>query len=116
MLGIIAWIRPDGRKAFVIVAGSEQLVPGDPGLTKGESLKVGDLVRMPNIKKDLSDFRTGLILVRSGFWPQIVRDIGKISKGQTLISDYSNVIDLGEVRKKASKATYGERMRRLAAE
>lgn len=107
MLGIIAWIRPDGRKALVVVAGSDQMASGDPGLDCNTTLKVGDLVFMPSITKDMVDFQTGLKLVRSGYWPQIVRDIGEMAKvpaeDTSGPSAGSNVIDLFTSRTRTRK-------------
>ena len=103
MLGIIAWIRPDGRKALVVVAGSDQMASGDPGQTTEESLKVGDLVYMPALTQDMSDFRTGLQLVRSAYWPHIVRDIGVMATQTTDRPQASNVVDLFAPRSTAAK-------------
>ncbi len=124
MLGIIAWIRPDGRKALVVVAGSDQMASGDPGVDGDETLKVGDLVFMPSITKDMVDFRTGLKLVRSGYWPQIVRDIGEMSKMPSeplaRASVGNNVVDLFKSRTSAAKSMQKRRQQigqmRLAAE
>jgi hypothetical protein len=104
MLGIIAWIRPDGRNALVVVSGSDQMASGDPGSQKDESLKVGDLVRLTPTFDEPSQFQTGLRLVKSEFWPQIVRDIGAMSEtGATIAPRASNVIDLFAQRPMASR-------------
>lgn len=98
MLGIIAWIRPDGRKALVVVDGSDQMACGDPGSQVEESLKVGDLVFLPDTTTDLSDFRAGLTLVRSAYYPQIVQDIDAMAKAHAATGPKSNVIDFCQVR------------------
>lgn len=116
MLGIIAWIRPDGRKALVVVAGSDQMASGDPGPQVDESLKVGDLVNMSGISEDPAVFPTGLTLVRSGYWPQIVRDISGMAKGHAPVSDRSNVVDLFGPRKRGPRRPLGGGQRIVAAE
>ena len=79
MFGVIAWIRADGRKALVVVEGSPQMAAGDPGVPKGPSLSVGDLVFLPDLSQDMSDFGSGLKLVRGNYWPQIRREIGQMA-------------------------------------
>ena len=116
MLGIIAWIRPDGRKALVVVAGSDQMASGDPGPQTQESLKVGDLVNMSGISEDPAIFRTGLTLVRSGYWPQIVRDITAMTKGHAETQDRSNVVDLFGPGSSGSRPRLGGGRRIVAAE
>jgi hypothetical protein len=100
MLGIIAWIRPDGRNALVVVAGSDKLASGDPGKQIDVSLKVGDLVEVPKISEDMSEFSAGLTMVRSEFWPQIVRDIGAIKPNDIQAALASNVIDFSKICRK----------------
>ena len=78
MLGIIAWIRPDGRRALVVVSGSDRMASGDPGAQNGEGLKVGDMVLMSGMSADGSAFSAGLRLVRAGFWPRIGQDISQM--------------------------------------
>ena len=116
MLGIIAWIRPDGRKALVVVAGSEQMASGDPGPQAQESLKVGDLVTMSGISDDPATFQTGLTLVRSGYWPQIVRDISAMAKGHAPVKDRSNVVDMFGPRTNGPRHPLGGGRRIVAAE
>ena len=116
MLGIIAWIRPDGRKALVVVAGSDQMASGDPGPQTQESLKVGDLVNMSGISEDPAIFQSGLTLVRSGFWPHIVRDISAIAKGHAPTQDRANVVDLFGSRQTGSRRPLGGGGRIVAAE
>lgn len=116
MLGIIAWIRPDGRKALVVVAGSDQMASGDPGSQIEESLKVGDLVYMPGISPDKCDFSPGLTLVHSEFWPQIVQDIGAMSRAPSKSKAGSNVIDLCAARAKVVAAATDFQPLKIAAE
>lgn len=78
MLGIIAWIRPDGRRALVVVSGSDRMASGDPGAQNGEGLKVGDMVLMSGMSEDGSSFTAGLRLVRAGIWPRIGQDISQM--------------------------------------
>lgn len=96
MLGIIAWIRPDGHNALVIVSGSDRIASGDPGAQRGESLKVGDMVFMTGMSEDGSSFASGLHLVRAGFWPRIVQDIAKLGKASEVhqASHSSNVVSI----------------------
>jgi hypothetical protein len=116
MLGIVAWIRPDGRKALVVVAGSDQMASGDPGVSGSGGLMVGDLVFMPDVSKDMTSFRTGLSLVSTGFWPQIVRDIGVMAKDQVGAEPTSNVVELFRERPSKPATSAAIQYRMLAAE
>lgn len=107
MFGVIAWIRADGRKALVVVEGSSQMAAGDPGMSRGQSLTVGDLVYLPDISADMSEFGAGLQLVRSEFWPQIRREIfqmatSKSSAASQIHEAGGNVVSLFAMRDQAA--------------
>lgn len=96
MLGIIAWIRPDGRRALVVVSGSDRMASGDPGAQNGEGLKVGDMVVMSGMSADGSSFSAGLSLVRAGIWPSIGQVISQMGASGVAggVAAHGNVVQL----------------------
>lgn len=117
MLGIIAWIRPDGHSALVVVSGSDRMASGDPGAQAGESLKVGDMVFMSGMNEGGDTFASGLRLVHAGFWPRIVQDIAQMGRTGAVqaASACPNVVSIFSRRQaQASRALPGAARRARA--
>lgn len=118
MHGIIAWIRPDGRLSLVVVSGLSQMVSGDPGPAGAESLKVGDLVFIPQLNQGALAFDGGLQLVTSGYWPRIIQDIGAMSRASLaqVAAKAHNVVSIFAARRDQPQVAQGRRRALTAAE
>ena len=90
MLGVIVWIRGDGRAALVALDGASALASGDPGRNPGANLKAGDLVHVSGLAQGDEIYDQGLSLVQPDFWPAIARDLQKLSRSGRLAKTLSN--------------------------